>query len=70
MLPNPSHLEVGGAVGMGKARAKIDQGVDTTHIWIHGDAGLSGQGVVYEATQMAHLDNFTIGGTVHIVTNN
>lgn len=32
MLPNPSHLEVGGAVGMGKSRAKIDAGIDTSHI--------------------------------------
>lgn len=70
MLHNPSHLEIGGAVGMGKTRAKIDKGDKTMHVWVHGDAAMSGQGVVYELTQMAHLDKFSVGGTLHIVANN
>ena len=70
MLHNPSHLEIGGGVGMGKTRAKQDRGSKAMHVWVHGDAALSGQGVVYELTQMAHLEKFKVGGTVHIVANN
>jgi 2-oxoglutarate dehydrogenase E1 component len=40
------------------------------HVWVHGDAALAGQGVVYELTQMAHLEKFSVGGTVHVVANN
>ena len=70
MLHNPSHLEIGGGVGMGKTRAKIDRGAKAMHVWVHGDAALSGQGVVYELTQMAHLEKFGVGGTLHVVANN
>ena len=70
MLHNPSHLEIGGAVGMGKTRGKIDRGTKAMHVWVHGDAALSGQGVVYELTQMAHLEKFSVNGTFHIVANN
>lgn len=70
MLHNPSHLEIGGSVGMGKTRAKIDRGHEAMHVWVHGDAALAGQGVVYEVTQMAHLHKFRIGGTLHVVANN
>ena len=70
MLHNPSHLEIGGGVGMGKTKSKQDHGKNAMHVWVHGDAAMSGQGVVYELTQMAHLKEFQIGGTVHVVANN
>lgn len=70
LLHNSCHLELGGAVGMGKTRAKIDSGLPSMHVWIHGDASVAGQGVIYEATQMSKLHKFQIGGTIHIVENN
>lgn len=39
-------------------------------VLIHGDAALAGQGVCYESIQMQDLQNYTIGGTLHIIVNN
>ena len=58
----------------GIARARIDaHGGDEASvlpILIHGDAAIAGQGVVYEVAQMAGLDGYRTGGTVHLVVNN
>ena len=74
LAPNPSHLEAVGPVVEGLTRARIDAtGGDANRvlpILIHGDAAMSGQGVVYEVAQMAQLDGYHTGGTVHIVVNN
>jgi len=75
LCPNPSHLEAVGPVVEGISRAKIDRkfnGDDTQlcPILIHGDAAIAGQGVVYEMVQMAKLDGYATGGTIHIVINN
>ena len=75
LSPNPSHLEAVNPVVEGLARAKADQklGGQLTKvcpILIHGDAAIAGQGVVYEVIQMAQLDGYKTGGTIHIVTNN
>lgn len=75
MSPNPSHLESVDPVVEGVSRAKLDRLYDNdgnklVPILIHGDASISGQGVVYETIQMAGLEAYQTGGTLHIVTNN
>ncbi len=74
MAPNPSHLEAVAPVVQGIARAKIDNDLHDEKailpIIIHGDAAIAGQGVVYEVIQMAQLDGYRTGGTIHIVINN
>ncbi|MEP2937509.1 MAG: 2-oxoglutarate dehydrogenase E1 component [Gilvibacter sp.] len=75
LAPNPSHLETVNAVVEGIARAKLDNKLDGNHqailpVLIHGDAAVAGQGVVYEVVQMAQLDGYKTGGTIHIVANN
>lgn len=75
IAPNPSHLEAVNAVVEGIARAKQERnyGGDSRKVMpilIHGDAAIAGQGVVYEVVQMAQLDGYRTGGTVHIVVNN
>ena len=39
-------------------------------IQIHGDASFAGQGVVYETFQMNKLENYQVGGSLHVVANN
>ena len=75
LSPNPSHLEAVAPVVEGITRAKIDSkyGGDVNKIipiLLHGDAALAGQGVVYEVIQMAQLDGYQVGGTIHIAVNN
>ena len=75
IAPNPSHLEAVNAVVEGIARAKQDNNYNgntrkVMPILIHGDAAIAGQGVVYEVVQMAQLDGYRTGGTIHIVVNN
>jgi 2-oxoglutarate dehydrogenase E1 component len=74
LAPNPSHLEAVDPVVEGIARAKVDQYLHDFNaicpVLIHGDAAVAGQGVVYEVIQMAQLDGYKTGGTVHVVVNN
>lgn len=74
LAPNPSHLEAVDPVVQGIARAKLDhifQNEDKVcPVMIHGDAAVAGQGIVYEVIQMALLDGYRAGGTIHIVVNN
>jgi 2-oxoglutarate dehydrogenase E1 component len=75
LCPNPSHLETVDSVVQGMARSKIDfkYGGDYKRIapiLIHGDASLAGQGITYEVIQMAKLDGYSTGGTIHLVINN
>ena len=39
-------------------------------ILLHGDAAFAGQGVVYETMQMAGVEDFNVGGTIHVIVNN
>ncbi len=75
LAPNPSHLEMVGAVIQGIARAKIDHKHKGNYkkvapIVIHGDAAISAQGIVYEIIQMSQLEAYRTGGTIHMVINN
>ncbi|MGY3791597.1 2-oxoglutarate dehydrogenase E1 component [Aquimarina sp. 433] len=75
IAPNPSHLETVGSVVEGITRAKQDRHYkedisQVLPIVVHGDAAIAGQGLVYEIVQMAQLDGYKTGGTIHIVVNN
>ncbi len=74
LAPNPSHLEAVGPVVEGIVRSKIDRVYrdegQIMPVIIHGDSAIAGQGVVYETIQMADLDGYKTGGTIHIVVNN
>ena len=75
LAPNPSHLETVGAVIEGIARAKQDKYFSNDFskvlpIAVHGDAAIAGQGILYEIIQMAQLDGYKTGGTIHVVINN
>ncbi len=75
LAPNPSHLETVGAVIEGITRAKQDKYFPNDFskvlpIAVHGDGAIAGQGILYEIVQMAQLDGYKTGGTIHIVINN
>lgn len=75
LAPNPSHLEWVNPVVEGVARAKQDTKYEgdrssVVPILIHGDAAIIGQGVVAESLNLAQLDGYQTGGTIHIVINN
>ncbi|MGV8963477.1 MAG: 2-oxoglutarate dehydrogenase E1 component [Candidatus Saccharimonadaceae bacterium] len=75
LLPNPSHLEASTPVAIGLTRSRIEHAYNHDYdkvvpIIIHGDAAIASQGVMYEVVQMATLDGYKSGGTIHIVVNN
>ena len=75
LCPNPSHLETVDSVVQGMVRSKIDFKYGGNYsriapILIHGDASLAGQGITYEVLQMAKLDGYKTGGSIHLVINN
>jgi 2-oxoglutarate dehydrogenase E1 component len=79
LAPNPSHLEFINAVVLGMARAKQTDRKSpqlrrdersVLAALIHGDAAFSGQGVVPETLNLAQLDGYRIGGSLHIIANN
>jgi len=79
LAPNPSHLEFVNPVVLGMARAKLWSGLshgeepnhdDVVPGLIHGDAAFAAEGVVAETLNMARLDGYDVGGTVHVIVNN
>ncbi len=75
MASNPSHLEAVNGVVEGRCRAKQRLRGDHERervipVLIHGDAAVTGQGVVVEALNMSQLEGYTTGGTIHVVVNN
>mmetsp|Transcript_83040 Transcript_83040/g.243483 ORF Transcript_83040/g.243483 Transcript_83040/m.243483 type:complete len:833 (-) Transcript_83040:65-2563(-) len=74
---NPSHLETVAPVTLGRTRAKQyylgdteDTRARVVPVVMHGDASFAGQGVVYETMQLAHVEDFDVGGTIHVIVNN
>ncbi len=76
---NPSHLEYVSPVVEGACRAAqtTREGPHAAHnrdaalpIVIHGDASFPAQGVVAETFNLQALDGYTVGGTIHLITNN
>jgi 2-oxoglutarate dehydrogenase E1 component len=75
LASNPSHLEAVNPVVMGRARAwQIRIGEEGRQqvlpIILHGDAAFAGQGITAESLNFAALSGYSIGGTMHIITNN
>lgn len=75
LTPNPSHLESVNPVveGMVKGRQLLRGDKEQQKVLpllIHGDAAVSGQGIVYETMQFNNLEGYATGGTIHIVINN
>ncbi len=73
---NPSHLEAVNPVVLGMVRAKQRRNRDAGErkkvvpVLIHGDAAMAGQGIVAETLQLSQLKGYTVGGTIHIITDN
>ncbi len=75
LVSNPSHLEAVDPVTVGRTRAKQKRLGKHGHegvfpIIMHGDAAFAGQGIWAETLNMAHLNGYSVGGTVHVIVNN
>jgi 2-oxoglutarate dehydrogenase E1 component len=79
LASNPSHLEAVDPVVEGRTRAEqTDRSTRTGYhdavvampILIHGDAAFPAQGVVAETLNLAELNGYTTGGTLHLIANN
>ena len=81
LTANPSHLEAVNPVVAGKVRAKQTQRAargatmrgarrQVMGLLLHGDAAFSGQGVVAETLDLANLNGYRTGGTIHFIVNN
>jgi 2-oxoglutarate dehydrogenase E1 component len=79
LVANPSHLEAVDPVVEGRTRAEqTDRSTaNGAHdpsvalaVLLHGDAAFAGQGVVAETFNLHHLEGYSTGGTLHLITNN
>ena len=76
LASNPSHLEAVDPVVVGRARAKQARAGDPgavkkiLPILLHGDAAFAGQGVWAETLNLADLEAYSVGGTIHVIVNN
>ena len=79
LAPNPSHLEFVNPVVEGLTRAKQFAGPEkdwlqdvdaVVPILIHGDAAFAAEGIVAETLNLARLDGYSTGGTLHLIANN
>ena len=72
LFNNPSHLEAANSVLLGHTYALQE---DTSKqkvlpVLMHGDSAFIGQGVVAEGLNLAYIDGYNVGGTIHIIQNN
>lgn len=76
---NPSHLEFINPIVEGMTRAVQENRTDSSPtqdvdkavaILIHGDAAFPGQGIVSETLNLANINGYSTGGTIHIIANN
>ena len=81
---NPSHLEIVNPVVEGRVRAKQDRNINwvgapaprdaqrkkVLPVLIHGDAAMAGQGIISEVLNLANLEGYATGGTIHVIVNN
>ena len=75
LVSNPSHLEAVTPVALGRVRAKQTRlgmygQTKVLPILIHGDAAFAGQGIAAETLNLAAVEGFSVGGTIHIICNN
>jgi 2-oxoglutarate dehydrogenase E1 component len=79
LASNPSHLEAVDPVVEGRTRAEqTDRSTRVGYhdssvamaIQIHGDAAFPAQGVVAETLNLADLNGYSTGGTLHLIANN
>ena len=75
LVSNPSHLEAVDPVAIGRARAKqtrygAGSAAKVVPIVMHGDAAFAGQGIWAETLNLADLQAYTVGGSIHIIVNN
>src|SRR5215472_3951926 len=79
LVSNPSHLEAVDPVAVGRARAKLTRCAGGTvafdrnkvvPVVMHGDAAFAGQGIFAETLNLADLEAYSVGGTIHIIVNN
>src|ERR671930_426695 len=79
LAANPSHLEAVDPVVEGRTRAEqTDRSTrEGRHdprvalpVLIHGDAAFPAQGIVAETLNLAELEGYSTGGTLHVIANN
>ena len=75
LASNPSHLEAVDPVANGRVRAKQKRigenaAQQVVAVIMHGDAAFAGQGVWAETLNMAGVEGYSVGGSVHIIVNN
>src|SRR4051794_19225154 len=79
LAANPSHLEAVDPVVEGRTRAEqTDRSTrEGRHdprvalpVLVHGDAAFPAQGIVAETLNLAELEGYATGGTLHLIANN
>jgi 2-oxoglutarate dehydrogenase E1 component len=79
LAANPSHLEAVDPVVEGRTRAEqtdrstapgLHDPSVALALLIHGDASFPGQGEVAETLNLAALEGYSVGGTLHLIANN